>query len=67
MIIFALRLVPQTAIWGDDLMGTMRYLFPSFPVCNAIIWGGMRDVMREHRDRQVNEAEAGRTGWERIP
>jgi len=50
MIIFALRMVPQTALWGDDLMATMRYICPSFTVCNAIIWGGTRGLMRRMRD-----------------
>lgn len=60
MIVFALRLVSQTALWGDDLMYTFRYLCPSFTICNTIIWGGSRTFMKQIRDKYVDECEAGR-------
>lgn len=67
MIIFALRMVPTTSIWGDDLMSTMRYICPTYAVSNAILWGSTRKLLRRTRDAQVDEAERERTGWERVP
>ena len=48
-------------------MATMRYICPTYAVSNAILWGSTRKLLRKTRDAQVNEAEAARTGWERIP
>jgi hypothetical protein len=45
MIVFALRMVEGTALWGDRIMWIMRYLNPSFNVCNSIIFSSMGDTL----------------------
>ena len=49
MIVFALRMVEGTALWGDRMMWIMRYLNPSFNVCNAIIFSSSSDILNTQR------------------
>jgi len=50
MIVFALRMVQDTALWGDRIMWIMRFLCPSFNLCNAIIFASSGDIMKRQRD-----------------
>jgi hypothetical protein len=49
MIVFALRMVEGTALWGDRIMWVMRFLNPSFDVCNAIIFASSWDILNSQR------------------
>jgi len=54
-------------VWGDNLMGYMRYIIPSFCICNGVIWGGASALLKQFRDREISDHESGKTGWSRIP
>ena len=45
MIVFALRRVEATALAGDRAMWVMRFVCPTFNVCNTIIFGGCKDIL----------------------
>jgi hypothetical protein len=45
MIVFALRMVEATCIWGDRVMWIMRFINPTFNVCNSIIFAGCKDIL----------------------
>lgn len=46
MIVFALRMVQDTAIYGDRAMWLMRLGSPIFAVCNAVIFDSSNDIMQ---------------------
>ena len=49
IIVFALRMVEGTALWGDRIMWVMRLLCPSFNVCNAIVYASSKDIISRQR------------------
>lgn len=46
MIVFALRMVQDTAIYGDRFMWVMRFVSPLFNLCNAIIFASSKDILK---------------------
>ena len=46
IIVFALRMVQDMAVWGDRAMWLMRFVSPIFCVCNSIIFDSSADIMR---------------------
>jgi hypothetical protein len=53
IIIFALRMVEQTAYFGDILMLFARYLCPTFSLCNNIIYTALSGPFMQRRDEIV--------------
>jgi hypothetical protein len=49
MIIFALRMVEQTAFWGDKIMWIFRFICPTFQICNAIIFASNNKLLTKQR------------------
>ena len=49
MIVFALRMVEATAIAGDRAMWIMRFMCPTFNICNTIMYGGCRFILNKQR------------------
>ena len=50
IVVFALRMVEGTALWGDRVMWIMRFTSPIFDLCNAIIYSAERSFMYKQRD-----------------
>lgn len=50
MIVFALRMVEATAIWGDKINWFMRFVCPTYNVCSSIIYGGMAGILSKQRE-----------------
>jgi len=50
MIVFALRMVEATCFWGDNVMWVLRFICPTFSVCNSIIYGGCATILSRQRD-----------------
>jgi hypothetical protein len=50
MIVFALRMVEATALWGDRIMWIMRFVSPSFSLCNSIIFSSSRLLLKAQRE-----------------
>ena len=50
IVVFALRMVEGTALWGDRVMWFMRYTSPTFDLCNAIIFSAEKVFMYKQRD-----------------
>jgi hypothetical protein len=46
MIVFALRMVEATAFWGDRIMWIVRFVSPSFNLCNAIIYASSLNILK---------------------
>jgi hypothetical protein len=55
MIVFALRMVQDTALWGDRIMKVMRYVCPTFNLCDAIIFAASKNLM--YRQRNENRRD----------
>ena len=50
MVIFALRFVEATAFWGDRIMWIVRFVSPSFNLCNSIIFASSRWLLERQRE-----------------
>lgn len=50
LVVFALRMVEGTALWGDRIMWVMRFVSPAFDLCNAIIYAAEKTLMFKQRD-----------------
>ena len=55
LIVFSLRMMKVTAIFGDNLMWVFRILNPSYNICSAIIYEICRSEMRDRRDLIIRE------------
>ena len=55
MIVFALRMVQDTALWGDRAMWFMRLASPSFNLCNSIIFASSAEILKKQRDTIIKD------------
>ena len=50
MIVFALRMVDVTSLEGDAAMWVMRFINPTFSVCNSIMYQGCHTLLSQQRE-----------------
>mmetsp|Transcript_8589 Transcript_8589/g.13295 ORF Transcript_8589/g.13295 Transcript_8589/m.13295 type:complete len:144 (-) Transcript_8589:1263-1694(-) len=62
MIIFALRMVRQTAYVGDCLTIIFRFLNPAYNVCESFILSSMLDLIINRR-REINSELTKQKAW----
>jgi len=55
MIVFALRMVEPTAFWGDKIMTIMRFVNPTYNLCNAIIFASVKSDLSNRRSDIIDE------------
>lgn len=50
-------MVEATALWGDRVMWVMRFLSPTFDLCNAIIYSAEKTTLFKQRDECIMDLD----------
>ena len=66
IIVFALRMIEGTALWGVRIMWLMRFLCPTFDLCNAIIYAAERKLLFKQRNENRMDIDMKYPGREDL-